>query len=47
MRHDIPQVSEESELLTASFSEEETKAAVFDTECNKALGPDGFPTKFY
>ena len=31
LRHDVPQVSEENEMLT-----------VFDMEHNKAPGPDGF-----
>jgi hypothetical protein len=48
MRLDIPQVSEEeNEVLTAPFSEEEVKMAVFDMEHNKAPGPDGFPANFY
>jgi hypothetical protein len=48
LRHDIPQVSEEeNELLTAPFSEEEVKMAIFDMEHNKAPGPDGFPADFY
>jgi hypothetical protein len=45
---DILQVSiEENNLLTAPYSEEEVKKAVFQMENNKALGPDGFPTEFY
>ena len=48
LRYDIPQVSEdENEVLTAPFSEEEVKMAVFDMEHNKAPGPDGFPVEFY
>jgi len=48
LRHDIPQVSEdENEGLTAPFSEEEVKLAVFDMEHNKAPDPDGFPIEFY
>jgi hypothetical protein len=48
LRHDIPQVSEEeNKVLTAPFSVEEVKTAVFDMEHNKAPGPDGFPTEFY
>jgi hypothetical protein len=47
-RLDIPQVSEEeNEVLTAPFSEEEVKMAVFDMEHNKAPGPDGFSANFY
>jgi hypothetical protein len=45
---DIPQVSiEENGLLTAPYSEEEVKKAVFQMEHNKAPGPDGFPAEFY
>ena len=29
------------------FSYEEVRAAVFQMEDNKALGPDGYPTEFY
>jgi mannosylglycoprotein endo-beta-mannosidase len=45
---DIPQVSEEeNNLLTALYTEEEVKKAVFQMEHNKAPGPDGFPSEFY
>ena len=45
---DIPQVSQsENEFLTAPFTEEEIRNAIFDMEHNKALGPDGFPTELY
>ena len=45
---DIPQVSdEENNLLTAPYSEEEVRKAVFLMEHNKAPGPDGFPADFY
>jgi hypothetical protein len=45
---DIPQVStEENGLLTAPYSGEEVKKAVFQMEHNKAPGPDGFPAEFY
>ena len=45
---DIPQVSvEENNHLTAPYSEEEVKKAVFQMELNKAPGPDGFPAEFY
>ena len=48
LRYDIPQVSkEENQVLTAPFSEEEVKVEIFDTEHNKAPGPDGFPAEFY
>ncbi|XP_073361957.1 uncharacterized protein [Aegilops tauschii subsp. strangulata] len=41
---DIPQVTaEENDFITAPFSEEEVRAAVFQMEHNKAPGPDGFP----
>jgi hypothetical protein len=44
LRYDIPQVSEEeNQVLTAPFSEEEVKMAIFDMEYNKAPGSDGFP----
>lgn len=44
---DIPQVTpEENNLLTASYSEEEVRKAVFLMD-NKAPGPDGFPAEFY
>jgi hypothetical protein len=46
--HDIPQVSDsENEILTANFTIEEVKKAVFNMEHNKAPGPDGFPAEFY
>jgi hypothetical protein len=45
---DIPHVSmEENGLLTATYSEEEVKKAVFQMEHNKAPGLDGFPAEFY
>ena len=45
---DIPQVSsEENTFLTAPFTEEEVRKAVFQMEHNKAPGPDGFPAEFY
>jgi hypothetical protein len=48
LRDDIPQVSEEeNQILTAPFSEEKIKMAIFGMEHNKAPGPDGFSTKFY
>src|SRR6266540_5064554 len=46
--HDIPQLtSEENDMLTATFTEQEVKDAVFQMEHNKAPGPDGFPAEFY
>jgi hypothetical protein len=46
--HDIPQVSDsENEILTANFTMDEVKKAVFNMEHNKAPGPDGFPAEFY
>ncbi|KAL5647507.1 hypothetical protein ACJX0J_041862, partial [Zea mays] len=46
--HDIPQVSDaENEILTANFTIEEVKKAVFNMEYNKAPGPDGFLAEFY
>jgi hypothetical protein len=48
MIDDIPQVSpEENAFLTAPYTEEEIKKAVFQMEHNKAPGPDGFPAEFY
>ena len=45
---DIPQVSQsENEFLTAPFTEEEIRNAIFDMKHNKAPGPDGFPAEFY
>jgi hypothetical protein len=45
---DIPQVSaEENAFLTAPYSEEEVRKAIFLMEHNKAPGPDGFPAEFY
>ena len=45
---DIPQVSaEENAYLTAPFTEEEVRQAIFQMEPNKAPGPDGFPAEFY
>jgi hypothetical protein len=45
---DIPQVSvEENNFLTALYTEDEVKKAVFQMEHNKTSGPDGFPAKFH
>jgi hypothetical protein len=37
----------ENALLTATYSEEEVRKAVFMMEHNKAPGQDGFPAEFY
>lgn len=34
-------------MLTAPYSEEEVKKAVFQMDHNKAAGPNGFPAEFY
>jgi hypothetical protein len=45
---DIPQVSvEENNFLTAEYSKEEVRKAIFQMEHNKAPGSDGFPAEFY
>jgi hypothetical protein len=45
---DIPQVSvEENNFLTAEYSEEEVRKAIFQIKHNKAPDPDGFPAEFY
>ena len=45
---DIPQVSmAENEFLTAPFTEQEIRDAIFSMEHNKASGPDGFSAEFY
>ena len=45
---DIPQVSpQENAVLTAPYTEEEIRKAIFQMEHNKAPGPDGFPAEFY
>jgi hypothetical protein len=45
---DILQVTqEENDILIGPFTESEVRAAVFQMEHNKALGPDGFPAEFY
>jgi hypothetical protein len=45
---DITQVSpSENEFLTAPFTIEEVKEAIFQMEKDKAPRPDGFPAKFY
>jgi hypothetical protein len=45
---DIPYVSvEENNFLTAEYSEEEVRKAIFQLKHNKAPGPDGFPSEFY
>jgi hypothetical protein len=48
MRTFQPQVSsDEIEVLTAVFTEDEVKEAVMQMERNKAPGPDGLPVEFY
>jgi hypothetical protein len=37
---------EENDLLTAPYSEEEVKRAIFQMEHNKAPDPDGFFAEF-
>jgi hypothetical protein len=45
---DIPQVSvEENNFLTAEYSEEELRKAIFQMEHNKAPDSYGFPAEFY
>jgi len=45
---DIPQVTDnENEILTPEFIEAEVREAIFQTEHNKAPGPDSFLAKFY
>jgi hypothetical protein len=39
--------SEENDILTSIFTEQEVKAAIFQMEHNKASNPDGFPAEFY
>ena len=47
-RDDIPHVSDnKKEWLTARFSYEEVREAIFQMKHNKAPGPDGFPAEFY
>jgi hypothetical protein len=38
---------EDNDLLTAIYSEEEVRKAIFQMEHNKTPGPDGFQAKFY
>jgi hypothetical protein len=46
--YDIPQVTDiENTILTAPFTMDEVRKAVFQMERNKAPGPDGFPAEFY
>jgi hypothetical protein len=46
--NDILQIStEESEILTTNFTEEEVKEAIMQMQRNKAPGPDGLPAEFY
>jgi hypothetical protein len=46
--HDIPQVPDyENQILTANFTIDDVRNAVFYMEHNKTLGPDGLPAEFY
>jgi hypothetical protein len=46
--NDIPQLTrEESEILTAIFTNVEVKEAIMQMERNKAPDPDGLPAEFY
>ena len=48
LNQDIPQLtSEENEILTKDFDEDEIFEAISQMEVNKAPGPDGFPAEFY
>jgi hypothetical protein len=38
---------EENDIVTSIFTEQEVKAAIFQMDHNKALGPDGFSVEFY
>jgi hypothetical protein len=40
-------LTEESEILTANFTEVEVKEAIMQLQRNKAPGPDGLPAEFY
>jgi hypothetical protein len=45
---DIPQGSvEENDFLTAPYTEEGEKKAIFQMEYNKALGLDDFTSEFF
>jgi mannosylglycoprotein endo-beta-mannosidase len=45
---DVPQLStEETNILSADFTEQEVYDAIMQMENNKAPGPDGFPAEFY
>jgi hypothetical protein len=44
----IPQVSDaKNNFLTADYSKEEVRKAIFQMEHNKAPGLNGFPAEFY
>lgn len=44
----MPQINaEENSVLTEMFTEKEIRGTIFQMKHNKALGPDGFPVKFY
>jgi hypothetical protein len=44
---DIPQVTEEENLILVEFTQDEVRKAVFQMEHNKAPRPDGFSVEFY
>jgi mannosylglycoprotein endo-beta-mannosidase len=46
--HDISQISSnENDILTTPFTEEEVFEAISQMEHNKTPGPDGFLAEFY
>ena len=42
-----PIVADDAVDLVRPFEEEEVKKAVFDCDCNKSSGPDGFTLAFF
>ena len=46
--HEIPQLnSDENEVLSAPFTEQEVYDSIVQMKQNKAPGPDRFPVEFY